>query len=77
LEVASRRINSIVDAYTNPNKVNWGMAKYYSGRETSDEVVDPQFRSWANRKAKEESELIVGRAKANELRGGPAAPYGA
>ena len=71
-EVAGRRINAIFDAYSNPNKVNWGMANFYTGRETADDTVDPAFRSWADRQAKEETDIVVGRAKALELRGGQA-----
>ena len=71
LEVIARRIQLIVDAYGNPMRPNWDNAKFFSGHAGPEDAVSPQFRAWASRRAKDEAEVTLSRAKVRELRGAP------
>lgn len=62
-ESASRRIQSIVDAYSAGGTPDWGAARIITGYKGPDDVVSPQLRTWAARKGKEEVELAQARAK--------------
>ena len=71
-EAASRRIQSIVDAYSAGSAASpdWGAARIISGYRGPDDAVSPTLRSWAARKGKEEVELAQARAKIRETRKG-------
>ena len=71
-EAASRRIQSIVDAYSAGSSASpdWGAARIISGYRGPDDAVSPTLRSWAARKGKEEVELAQARAKIRETRKG-------
>ena len=70
METASRRIQSIVDAYSTGGSAgpDWGNSKLFSGYKSPDDLVSPLLRSWAAKKGKEEVELHNARSKMRELR---------
>ena len=72
MEVVCRRIQAIVDAYSNPARPLWENAKIFAGQGTPEDIVSPTFRSYAAKKNKEELELLQARQKVRELRGGHA-----
>ncbi|CAE7943852.1 unnamed protein product, partial [Symbiodinium sp. KB8] len=71
LEIICRRVQSVVEAYTNPNKPSWEHAKVFQGQGSPEDIVSPIFRSYAVKKNKEELELLQARLKVRELRGAP------
>ena len=72
MEVVCRRIQAIVDAYSNPSRPSWENAKIFAGQGPPEDIVSPTFRNYATRKNKEELELLQARQKVRELRGAPA-----
>ena len=62
-EVIARRVQSIVDAYVNPSKPDWSNARHFSGAASPEDLVSPQFRGWAARKAKDELDLTQARSR--------------
>ncbi|CAE7317147.1 unnamed protein product [Symbiodinium sp. CCMP2592] len=73
LEIVCRRVQSVVEAHTNPNKPSWEHAKVFQGQGSPEDIVSPVFRSYAIKKNKEELELLQARLKVRELRGAPLA----
>ena len=73
LEVISRRIQAISDAYTNPMKPSWENAKVFTGQGSPEDIVSPTFRTYAVKKQRDELELLQARQKVRELRGSPSA----
>eukprot|EP00435_Cladocopium_sp_Y103_P068723 s90_g32.t1 len=71
LEVVCRRLQAIVDAYTNPHKPSWDNAKIFTGQGSPEDIVSPTFRTYAVKKNREELELLQARQKVRELRGAP------
>lgn len=71
LEVICRRLQAIVDAYTNPGRPSWENAKIYAGQGGVDDVISPSFRTYAAKKNKDELELMQARQKVRELRNAP------
>ena len=71
LEVVCRRMQAVVDAYTNPSKPSWENAKIFTGQGSPEDLVSPTFRSYATRKNRDELELLQARQKVRELRGSP------
>ena len=45
METICRRIQAIVDAYSNPNRPSWENAKLFSGQGTPEDIVSPSFRT--------------------------------
>ena len=74
MEVLSRRLQAVVDAYSNPNKPSWENAKVFSGQGSPEDIVSPAIRTNATRKNKDELELLQARVKVRELRGSPTVP---
>lgn len=72
LEIVSRRVQAIADAYQNPTKPSWENAKIFTGQGSVDDIVAPSFRTCAVRRNKDELELLQARQKVRELRGSPA-----
>ena len=72
MEVICRRIQAIVDAYSNPSRPSWENAKIFAGQGAPEDIVSPTFRTYAQKKNKEELELMQARQKVRELRGAPA-----
>lgn len=73
MEVICRRIQLLVDAYANPLRPNWDMAKVFNGQASPDDGISPSFRSWATKRSRDEAEIASARAKVRELRGAPVA----
>ena len=71
MEVVCRRLQAIVDAYTNPARPPWENAKWFAGLGTPEDIVSPTFRTYAARKNKDELEFLQARQKVRELRGSP------
>lgn len=65
VEVVSRRIAVIVEAYSDASKPNWAMAHLYREGTTADEVIAPSLRAHILRRAKDEAEVAGARARAN------------
>jgi len=72
LEVQCRRLQAIVEAYTNPTRPSWENAKLFTGQAQPEDIVSPTFRTYAVKKNKDELELLQARQKVRELRGAPA-----
>ena len=69
-ELLCLRVQAIVDAYeNNPSKPSFENAKYFSGLKSLSDAVSPDLKSFAARKAKEETEVEKQRQKVRELRG--------
>lgn len=67
-EVAARRIQSIVDAYSqDPSKPSWASARLFAGLGNADDLVAPELRQFAARKAKEESDIESVRTRGKGL----------
>ena len=73
MELLCRRVQSIVEAYTNPARPSWEHAKVFQGQGSPEDIVSPVFRTYAAKKNKEELELLQARQKVRELRGSPLA----
>ena len=71
MELLCRRVQSIVEAYTNPARPSWEHAKVFQGQASPEDIVSPVFRTYAVKKNKEELELLQARQKVQELRGSP------
>ena len=71
METICRRLQAIVDAYTNPNRPSWENAKIFAGQGSPEDIVSPTFRTYAAKKNKDELELLQARQKVRELRGSP------
>ena len=71
LEILCRRIATMVEAFSDPNRPNWSNARYYAGTPSADEVIHPALRTQVNKKAKEEAELASSRARTAGVRGQP------
>jgi len=69
LEVAARRLQLIVDAYSNPSRPNWENAKLFSGQASPEDCISPTFRAWMARRSKEEADVHLVRQRAREVRG--------
>ena len=63
VEVLSRRIQAVVDAYSAGPIPDWGSAKVMTLYKSPEDAISPQLRTWAARKNKEEMELAQSRAK--------------
>eukprot|EP00439_Symbiodinium_sp_Y106_P077626 s190_g16.t1 len=74
MELLCRRVQSIVEAYTNPSRPTWEHATVFQGQGSPEDTVSPVFRTYAVKKNKEELELLQARQKVRELRGAPLAP---
>ena len=70
-EVLGRRVQSIIDAYSqDASRPLWNNAKYFSGVGSADDLVAPELRHFVSRKAKEEAEIENSRGRARTLGGG-------
>eukprot|EP00959_Pyramimonas_sp_CCMP1952_P455970 9472410-Pyramimonas_sp.AAC.2 len=67
-ERISRRISSIVDAYSGSGGPSWRMARHYEGVSGVLDSVSPALRQWGIKRAKGENELNTARARG--LKGG-------
>ncbi len=71
METICRRLQAIVDAYTNPSRPSWENAKIFAGQGSPEDIVSPVFRTYAAKKNKDELELLQARQKVRELRSSP------
>ena len=62
-ERISRRIATIVDAYSGPGNPSWRMARHYEGVAGVLDAVAPALRQWGIKKAKDENELNTARTR--------------
>ena len=70
METLSRRIQSVVDAYSVATGSNpdWSNAKLFTNYQSPEDIRAPQLKSWAARRGKEELELHNARNRMKELR---------
>ena len=69
-ELLRLRVQTIAGAYeNNPSKPSFVNAKYFSGLKSLSDADCPDLKSFAARKAEEETEVEKRRQKARELRG--------
>ena len=66
-EVAARRIQTIIDAYADPTKPSWTTAPLFSGVSSADDLVAPELRHFASKRAKEEADVESIRNKGRAL----------
>ena len=67
-ERISRRIATIVDAYSGTGQPSWRMARHYEGSPGLLDSVSPALRQWGIKRAKDENELNTARTR--NLKGG-------
>ncbi|CAK0893720.1 unnamed protein product, partial [Prorocentrum cordatum] len=65
LEVFCKRLEGIVAAHANPQRVQWEVAKYYAGVQSAEDVAGPLLRAHVARKIREDREGL------QALRGAP------
>ena len=75
MEVICRRIQSIVDAYSNPGRIDFTQARHFVGTRRLEDAIDPALKNYVARKSKDEAEIHNARDKARSLNpaSGPAA----
>ena len=73
VEVLARRIQSIVDAYSNPGRIDFTQARHFIGSGSLEDAIDPALRDFVARKSKDEAEIQNARDKARQLSGPVAA----
>ena len=75
IEVICRRIQSIIDAYSNPGRIDFTQARHFVGTGSLEDAIDPALRNYVARKSKDETEIQNARDKARSLAptSGPAA----
>ena len=61
VEVLTRRIASLVEAYANPQKM--AAARYYAGAPSTEEVVAPSLRSFVSRRMRDDFEITSGQTR--------------
>ena len=57
LEVLCRRVALLVDAHRNPSRPSYANAKFYTGPDTADELVSPEFRAHVVKLAKDDHDV--------------------
>ena len=64
LEVICRRVQSIVDAYSTPGRIDFTQARHFVGSGSLEDAIDPALRNYVARKSKDEAEIQNARDKA-------------
>ena len=72
VEVLTRRVAAVVDAYADPSKPSWTNARYFEGVSSVEDVSGPELRGYVHRRAKEQHEMEQAQNRARTLRGAPA-----
>ena len=67
LEVLARRIQSIVDAYSTPGRIDFTQARHFVGSGSLEDAIDPALRDYVARRSKDEAEIQNAREKARAL----------
>ena len=71
IEIISRRVQSYVDAYTvNPQKPNWGLAKYYEADSQDCNAVGTELKKYIARQTKEDFDLQLAATRVRDQRAG-------
>ncbi|CAK0868534.1 unnamed protein product, partial [Prorocentrum cordatum] len=66
VEVLTRRVAAVVDAYADPSKPSWTNARFFEGVSSVEDVSGPELRGYIHRRAKEQHERSrrrIGRAR--------------
>ena len=74
IEVICRRIQSIVDAYSTPGRIDFTQARHFVGSGSLEDAIDPALRNYVARKSKDEAEIQNARDKARSLAAAPSVP---
>ena len=64
IEAICRRIQSIVDAYSNPGRIDFTQARHFVGTGSLEDAIDPTLNNYVARKSKDEAEIQNARDKA-------------
>ena len=78
IQVICRRIQSIVDAYSNPGRIDFTQARHFVGTSSLEDAIDPALRNYVARKSKDEAEIqnACDKARALAATPTPAGPSG-
>jgi len=68
LEVAGRRLQLCVEAYSNPSKPCWDAAKFFSGRSVAEDGIAPEMRRYIAKEARNDAEILLARSRGRELK---------
>ena len=63
-EVLSRRLLAIIEAYSDPSRVNWASSKFYTGAAGLDDAAPAEMRTYVSRAAREMQDLEATRHRA-------------
>ena len=72
MEVLARRIQSIVDAYSTPGRIDFTQARHFIGTGSLEDAIDPALRDYVARRSKDEAEIQNAREKARAMAGASA-----
>ena len=67
IEIICRRVQSIVDAYSNPGRIDFTQARHFVGGGSLEDPIDPALKNYVARKSKDEAEIQNARDKARAL----------
>ena len=76
VEVLARRIQSIVDAYSNPGRIDFTQARHCVGTGSLEDAIDSALREYVARRSKDEAEIQNAREKARTLAAATPTPGG-
>ncbi|CAK0795767.1 unnamed protein product, partial [Prorocentrum cordatum] len=57
VEVLTRRVAAVVDAYSDPTKPSWTNTRFFEGVSSVEDVSGPELRGYVHRRAKEQREI--------------------
>ncbi|CAK0901058.1 unnamed protein product, partial [Prorocentrum cordatum] len=63
VEVLTRRVAAVVDAYSDPTKPSWTNARFFEGVSSVEDVSGPELRGCVHRRAKEQHEIEQAQAR--------------
>ncbi|CAK0833049.1 unnamed protein product, partial [Prorocentrum cordatum] len=63
VEVLTRRVAAVVDAYSDPTKPSWTNARFFEGVSSVEDVSGPELRGYVHRRAKEQHEIEQAQAR--------------
>ena len=68
-EVLSRRILAMIEAYSDPQRVNWSTSRFYTGTAGLDDAAPPEMRTFVSRSARELQDMEATRQRSSNLAG--------
>ena len=68
-EVLSRRLLAMIEAYADPNRVNWAASKFYTGAAGLDDAAPTEMRTFVSKAARELQDLEATRQRGQTLAG--------